>query len=367
MQVHRNRPSRRTKPVLAGFVGFLLVLAVAFGGALLWQTAQEAQARLENPSSSASAALATAPGADIPSDPGESNGLSAPVAVPDASGDETGSSEPVSFAAPDVTAGDAPDVTADGTTDAPAAPGRGLSFAANPADRAGAEPGDANFAADGDEASSNVTPGFDVEWQVPETAVKAGNEYFDDAIFFGDSISTGITAYNIANNTACVAAIGVSPQNVLTYECVLGADGRKLTLLEAAKAYGERKKVYIMLGGNGLGQEKDAFIADYQRFIDTVLERYPGATVYIQSLTPVTSFVQKKYTTVTPARVREYNEAVALLARENSLPFVNVFEALCDTDGLLPGHVSPNDGMHLSAEYYFKWFDYLKTHTVEGT
>ena len=36
-----------------------------------------------------------------------------------------------------------------------------------------------------------------------------------------------------------------------------------------------------------------------------------------------------------------------------------------DENGMLPDEASPADGMHFGPDYYTKWFEYLKTHTVE--
>ncbi len=77
MQVHRNRPRRRIRPVVAGFVGLLVMVAAAFGGALLWQTAQEARARLENPSPEAADEPLSAAVAGSVSAPAENAGASA--------------------------------------------------------------------------------------------------------------------------------------------------------------------------------------------------------------------------------------------------------------------------------------------------
>ena len=36
-----------------------------------------------------------------------------------------------------------------------------------------------------------------------------------------------------------------------------------------------------------------------------------------------------------------------------------------DENGMLTDEASPADVMHFGPDYYTKWFEYLKTHTVE--
>lgn len=323
MRVKRKKASRRGHPVLAAFLALIILGGVAYGGATIWQKAESGSSP-ETSSQEEPTMGGAAPGDSLGSlsmqslteELGDENGPDMPdESLPEESGPEESSQEP--------------------------------------------ESGEASDVAD----SAYEPTAYSVDWQVKLSA-PVEDAYFDDAIFFGDSVSTGITVYHIADNAACIAAIGVSPSTARDSQCIVTAEG-KLTMLEAAKAKGERKKVYIMLGGNGLWLEKDSFIAGYQEFIEAVKEQYPGATIYIQSMTPVTTFVGQTYPTVSNEKIIDYNESIAQLAKDMGLPFVNVFEGLAGADGYLPGS-SSSDGLHLSPEYYYKWFEYLKAHTVEG-
>lgn len=209
---------------------------------------------------------------------------------------------------------------------------------------------------------AEFAPGpFTVDWQVrPSEAVDAS--YFDDAIFFGDSVSTGMIANRIVRSTSVFAAIGATPQTILEGEYISTPEG-PATMLEAAREAGDKGKVYIMLGSNSLGMETAEFISAYQRLISAVRAQYPSAVIYVKSIPPVAAHVREHHPAAGRERVIELNAAIAELARVNNLPFVNVFEALADENGYLPAHASA-DGLHLSAEYHFKWFDYLKTHTL---
>ncbi|MCL2055957.1 MAG: GDSL-type esterase/lipase family protein [Oscillospiraceae bacterium] len=189
------------------------------------------------------------------------------------------------------------------------------------------------------------------------------DSYFDDAIFFGDSISVGIPLYNVMPNAKVVAFTGINTVSAFTKPCI-EVDGELLTMLDAAKGYGEKGKVYIMLGGNGLGYDKETFIAGYIKFLQAVGEQYPGAVIYIQSMTPVTDEAYRTYPSVSNERLTEYNIEIYNMAREQGVVFLDAASALMDEDGKLPVDASPVDGLHFTPEYYAKWFTFLRSHTA---
>lgn len=187
--------------------------------------------------------------------------------------------------------------------------------------------------------------------------------YFDDAIFFGDSISTGIPLYNMAPNADVIAFTGISTVNALSNECIDTDEGLQ-TMLDAAKAKGEKKKVYIMLGGNGLGYDRETFIRGYEEFVDAVKEQYLGALIYVQSMTPVTDYAYLTYPSVSNELIEEYNLAIHDMAKAKGVLYLDVAGALMDENSKLPDDASPVDGMHFSPEYYAKWFAYLRNHAA---
>lgn len=192
------------------------------------------------------------------------------------------------------------------------------------------------------------------------------SSYFDDAIFFGDSISTGIPLYHMADNAAVVAMTGINPDNINYRQAIDTGEEERVTLLQAAAAHGERGKVYIMLGGNGLGLDMDAFIRGYKTFLDSVQQQYPGAVIYLQSITPVVEGYQNEFVPdIDNDKIDEYNREILALAQREGVYYLDVASALKDPEGNLPTEASPVDGMHFTPEYYTRWFDYLKTHTVQ--
>lgn len=222
--------------------------------------------------------------------------------------------------------------------------------------------------ADASGADSTPPVAFKNKGLVPESS-PVDSSYFTDALFLGDSITTGIPLYHIADEAAVVAMTGINTHNINHKLCipVEGSSEERVTILEAAKSHGSRSKVYIMLGGNGLGFEKDVFISGYKTFLDSVKAQYPDATIYLQSITPVVDgYVNEFDPTMDNDKIDAYNQEILKLAEQENVYYLDIASALKDENGALPKEASPVDGLHFSPEYYAKWFDYLKTHTVEG-
>ena len=202
---------------------------------------------------------------------------------------------------------------------------------------------------------------------VPQNDEPVGYNYFNDAIFFGDSISTGIPLYMITMvpDIAVVATQGVNTMTANTRQ-LIDINGTQLTMIDAAKTKGDRKKVYIMLGANSLDLDENRFIDGYTEFVRSVFELYPDAAVYIQSILPVTENVNEVYPGeyINNDRIEKFNGLIRDMAKSLGANYVDVAQAMVDGNGMLPTSASPFDGMHLTPEYYIIWFDYLRYHTV---
>lgn len=193
------------------------------------------------------------------------------------------------------------------------------------------------------------------------------NYYFNTAMFVGDSLTTGIDLYDVMNNTTVIAKTGINTNTILTSKAIK-VSGVKVTFLEAMKRH-KPKRIYIMLGSNGIHfQTKAKLISGYSEFIDKVKRQHPSATIYIQSILPVTAKKQASNSAFANSKINTYNAAILELAAQKGVYYVNVAEALKDSKGNLSTSFDGGDGMHLNKKGYIVWIEYLKRHTVfEGT
>lgn len=190
---------------------------------------------------------------------------------------------------------------------------------------------------------------------------KVSDSYFSDAMFVGDSITTGIDLYGIIKGVPVVAYTGINTNTVLTSK-VFRTNSGKITFLQKMKQY-KPKYIYIMLGTNGIHfQSKTSFISGYSKFVDAVKKQHPNAIIYLQSILPVSAkkSADKRFAN---SKINEYNALVQNLAKEKGVYYLNVAEAFKDKNGNMPS-AATSDGIHFGPAYYKRWIEYLKTHTV---
>lgn len=213
-------------------------------------------------------------------------------------------------------------------------------------------------------SQSQPQPVYAFGQPVSETP-QVDDSYFDDAMFVGDSITTGIELYGVMPNATVVASTGINPNTIMTTPDIELADGSSVTILQAMSAY-HPKKIYIMLGSNGVEFiGKETMMELYGEFIDAVKAQHPDSIIYLQSILPVTQAKEAASPELSNDKIDEYNAAIMELAGEKEAYYLNVAESFKDETGALPDEASPNDGMHFGVSHYEIWMDYLKCHAVE--
>ena len=199
---------------------------------------------------------------------------------------------------------------------------------------------------------------------VPESE-RVASAYFDDAVFIGDSLTTGIQLYNILPDTTVLASVGININNIFTNEVISDGNGGQQTILDAAKDI-QPAKIYTMLGTNGLkGLGPEETVRYYRQLVQQLKADHPDSIIYVQSLMPINEeiFAANYGYELTNAEIDECNELLMQMAGEEEVYFVNCAEAIKDENGELPAEFT-TDGLHFRGEYYNKWIDYLKEHTV---
>ena len=196
---------------------------------------------------------------------------------------------------------------------------------------------------------------------VPESEA-VDDSYFADAVFVGDSRTEGLKMYSGLDSSQFFSSVGMDVDKVFTDQ-VVSLNGQLLTVAQALEQ-ASYSKVYIMLGMNELGWVYESVFADnYARIIDTIRESHPDATIYVQSILPVSQWKDGSNDIYTNANVVRLQKALVAMCEEKGVNYVNVAEGIQDEQGYLPSE-STQDGVHLTPEYCQRWMDYLKTHTA---
>lgn len=187
--------------------------------------------------------------------------------------------------------------------------------------------------------------------------------YFEDAVFIGDSRTEGLKLYSGLKSATFLCGRGMTVKTAINNTLSDTSTGAGMTVVQAVqnKRYG---KVYIMLGMNELGWvNNDIFYQTYQDLVQQIKQAAPGATIYIQTLMPVTAWKSEKHDYVKNEKIKVYNELIEKLAREEKVYLLDTFQAVVGPDGTLPDEAT-SDGIHLNKAYCKIWLAYLRTHTV---
>ncbi len=191
-------------------------------------------------------------------------------------------------------------------------------------------------------------------------------EYFADAAFVGDSLTTGFIDYKTNLGGALICAYrGIGPDSIVKRSALNHSERGSevpLTVLAAKKP----AKVYVLLGSNSLtiqGNE-DSFLAYYGQMLDELKKvMQPGGTIYVQSIPPVRPEVTAAKPGLEKGRIQAVNERLAALADEKGCVYIDLWEVLADENGDLRAECAAPDGIHLTAgNGYGAWADYLRKH-----
>lgn len=184
-------------------------------------------------------------------------------------------------------------------------------------------------------------------------------DYFDDALFIGDSRTQGLQLYSTLDNATFYAATSMSIFGIMdSMETVDGITGIR-NLLQS-KPFG---KIYIMFGINEAGYDTDAFVERYGQVVDEIRRDQPDAVIYIQSIMYVTAAKAAAEPVFSNDNIRGKNEGLKGLANGVDIFYLEINENLNDGQGNLPAEYT-GDGVHLKATYYSLWQDYLMEHAI---
>ena len=189
-----------------------------------------------------------------------------------------------------------------------------------------------------------------------------GKEYFDDALFIGDSRTVGISEYGDLNNAIFFANTGMSVYNVFEKNVSVPQVGKlKLEQLLTYKKFG---KIYIMLGINELGYNQEKTLKKYKDLLKFVQEKQSNAIIYIEANLHVTAERSNKDKTINNININKINNEISKLADNEKIFFIDVNEKFDDENGNLSSNYT-QDNVHIYAKYYKEWSEWLSQNAVK--
>ncbi len=194
------------------------------------------------------------------------------------------------------------------------------------------------------------------EAQQPQqpTFVQSGPEYFDDALFIGDSRTEGLRDYGTLKNAQYFCQRGLSSYQIDNSY----VNGQTIWDFLNGKNFG---KVYIMLGINEVGNDIEYTASAFRKVVDGVRERQPNATIYLLANLHVASYAETA--AISNERINALNAHIKDMADDQKTFYIDVNSVFDDANGALTADYA-SDGIHVLAKYYTTWCEWLCANTV---
>ncbi len=209
-----------------------------------------------------------------------------------------------------------------------------------------------------DAVSGNDVSGNDSEEETYEFT-EVDDDYFCDALFIGDSRTVGLSEYCEAldERATFYSKVSLTIFTVMNKEFVKVDDGK--ISVDTALQNNKFNKIYIMLGLNEIGTgDTEYFRSAYEEVINRIVELQPDAIIYIQGIMHVTEDKSKGDKNFNNEKINARNEAIAQLADQKRIFYIDMNEAVDDENGNLDSSLS-FDGVHLKASSYERWHEFL--------
>ncbi len=177
--------------------------------------------------------------------------------------------------------------------------------------------------------------------------------FFSNIMFIGDSIATGLAAYEFMPPGNVFAQVGLNPDTVLTHGIPDASDPYKTEKTAVQKAVElEPEYICVMLGTNGLAYLNNEYsINKMTLLIEQLAEFVPDSKIILITIPPVT----KERETDNPEKlvdIIDYNSRLKNLADDKDCYFVDIFSLLQDETGYFSDDYAETDGLHFKDKAY---------------
>ncbi len=189
----------------------------------------------------------------------------------------------------------------------------------------------------------------------------ATDDYFSDACFIGDSRTVGISQYAGIENATFLCKTSLT---IYDYEKPkLTFNDEKMSVHDILTE-NQFAKIYLMVGINECGTgTPETFYERYKEVVNDIQKLQPNALIFIQGNLFVTQKKSEESDTITNENIAARNALIATLANQKNIFYIDINESsLCDEGALISDYTW--DQVHIKAQYYPIWKDYLLQHAI---
>ncbi len=186
-------------------------------------------------------------------------------------------------------------------------------------------------------------------------------DYFDDACFIGDSRTVGISEYSGIENATflCKTSLSIYDYNKpkITYE------DKKMSIHDIL-AEKQFAKIYLMVGINecGIGTA-ESFYERYRDVVADIRSLQPEALIFLQGNLLITESKSEESEDITNENILIRNKLIASLANQKDIFYIDINDSSLCADGALVSDYTW-DQVHIKAQYYPLWKDFLLQHAI---
>lgn len=191
----------------------------------------------------------------------------------------------------------------------------------------------------------------------PTAPTDFDTSFFDDSLFIGDSITTGLYLYGYLDPSIVYAMVGLAPSTALDSEI----DGKTI---DSKIKSNNPKKIYIMLGTNSVGYADGNYLADCMGELVQHISKVSKAKVYVLSIPPITYYAEADYdNALTTSAINEYNSALEKVISGTKAEFLDLHSVLTAPDGYYYEEYHEMDGIHFMGSTYQVMLSFLEKHS----
>lgn len=186
--------------------------------------------------------------------------------------------------------------------------------------------------------------------------VEITEDWFNDALFIGDSRTVGLRDYARLGDADYFCSIGMTVfdarEQVLSD---LDFEACNLETLLRSKRY---HKVYICLGLNESGAPYDLLMEGYGELVDLVRTCQPDATVILHGIITVSRKKAASEWYFALENLNRINQGIQQFADGNKIRYIDANGYYADEEGYMPEGLT-HDGCHFDKAGYRGWANWI--------
>lgn len=197
-----------------------------------------------------------------------------------------------------------------------------------------------------EESSSNTSAESSSDGSTVSHSQDFDVSFFDEDLFIGDSIFTGLYLYGYLDQPRVAAGVGYTPYGAVNK--VL--DDKGMTALDYAEQI-QPKRIYILLGSNAMaGSDHSGLEDSYRELVSRIMGACPDTDICCISITPTAR--KTDYTSIDNEEVRSVNKYIKNMCSELGLTYCDLYSIISDEEGYFLDEYSEIDGMHFVSKTY---------------